>query len=91
MNSRTSLTAEVIIKVGDNISTDTIMPAGNKVLPFRSNIPAISQFVFEQIDPEFPQRAQAKGNGVVVGGRKLRPGLVPGACGARAALPRASA
>ena len=68
------LTAEVIIKVGDNISTDTIMPAGNKVLPFRSNIPAISRFVFEQLDPEFPARAQAKGNGVVVGGENYGQG-----------------
>lgn len=62
------LEAEVIIKVEDNISTDTIMPAGNKVLPFRSNIPAISRFVFEQIDPDFPRRAAKRGNGVVVGG-----------------------
>jgi aconitate hydratase len=62
------LSAEVIIKVEDNISTDTIMPAGNKVLPLRSNIPAISQFVFEQIDPDFPRRAKEKGNGVVVAG-----------------------
>lgn len=68
------LTAEVVIKVGDNISTDTIMPAGNKVLPFRSNIPAISQFVFGQIDAEFPQRAQATGNGVVVGGENYGQG-----------------
>jgi aconitate hydratase len=68
------LAAEVIIKVGDNISTDTIMPAGNKVLPFRSNIPAISQFVFEQLDPEFPQRAVAKGIGVVVGGENYGQG-----------------
>jgi aconitate hydratase len=62
------LALEVIIKVGDNISTDTIMPAGNKVLPYRSNIPAISRFVFEQIDPDFPSRAKEKGNGVVIGG-----------------------
>jgi len=68
------LTAEVIIKVGDNISTDTIMPAGNKVLPFRSNIPAISQFVFEQLDPEFPRRAMEKGSGVVVGGENYGQG-----------------
>lgn len=68
------LAAEVIIKVGDNISTDTIMPAGNKVLPFRSNVPAISQFVFEQIDPDFPKRAQEKGNGVVVGGENYGQG-----------------
>jgi aconitate hydratase len=62
------LELEVILKVGDNISTDTIMPAGNKVLPFRSNIPAISKFVFEQVDPEFSERAKSKGNGAVVGG-----------------------
>jgi predicted aconitate hydratase len=68
------LEAEVIIKVGDNISTDTIMPAGNKVLPFRSNIPAISQFVYGQLDPEFPERAMAKGNGVVVGGENYGQG-----------------
>ena len=68
------LTAEVIIKVGDNISTDGIMPAGNKILPFRSNIPAISQFVFEQIDPDFPQRAKEKGNGIVVAGENYGQG-----------------
>jgi aconitate hydratase len=68
------LTAEVIIKVGDNISTDAIMPAGNKVLPLRSNIPAISQFVFEQIDPDFPNRAKEKGNGVVIGGENYGQG-----------------
>jgi aconitate hydratase len=62
------LTAAVILKVADDISTDTIMPAGNKVLPFRSNIPAISRFVFEQLDPEFAKRAQALGNSVVIGG-----------------------
>ncbi len=64
----------MIIKVGDNISTDTIMPAGNKVLPFRSNIPAISQFVFEQIDPDFPSGPRRKGNGVVVGGENYGQG-----------------
>jgi predicted aconitate hydratase len=68
------LAAEVIIKVEDNISTDTIMPAGNKVLPFRSNIPAISRFVFEQLDPEFPDRALAKGNGLVVAGENYGQG-----------------
>jgi aconitate hydratase len=68
------LDVEVIIKVGDNVSTDTIMPAGNKVLPFRSNIPAISRFVFEQIDPEFAQRAAVKGDGAVVGGENYGQG-----------------
>ncbi len=47
----------VLIRVGDNISTDTILPAGAKVLPFRSNIPGISKFVFDQLDPSYPERA----------------------------------
>jgi aconitate hydratase len=68
------LACEVIIKVGNNMSTDAIMPAGNKVLPYRSNIPAISQFVFEQIDPDFAKRAKEKGNGVVVGGENYGQG-----------------
>jgi aconitate hydratase len=68
------LEATVVIKVGDNISTDTIMPAGNKVLPFRSNIPAISQFVFEQLDPDFAARARELGNGIVVGGENYGQG-----------------
>ncbi|MBL7188730.1 MAG: aconitate hydratase [Phycisphaerae bacterium] len=63
-----TLEASVLIKVEDNISTDIIMPAGNRVLPYRSNIPAISEFVFEIIDPEFPARAKALGGGIVVGG-----------------------
>ncbi len=68
------LTATVIIKVGDNISTDAIMPAGNKVLPYRSNIPAISRFVFDQLDPEFPKRAQEQGNGIIVAGENYGQG-----------------
>ena len=52
-----TLEGPVLLKVGDNVSTDEIMPAGAKVLPFRSNIPAISEFVFAQIDPEFYKRA----------------------------------
>ena len=69
-----NLETSVILKVGDNISTDTIMPAGNKVLPFRSNIPAISQFVFDQLDPDFHKRAREKGNGIVVGGENYGQG-----------------
>jgi len=68
------LDLEVMIRVGDNVSTDAIMPAGNKVLPFRSNVPAISKFVFEQIDPEFAARCQAKGDGAVVGGENYGQG-----------------
>ena len=63
-----TLTAEVVLKVGDNISTDTIMPAGNKVLPLRSNIEAISEFVYYQVDPDFPKKSKEKENVVIVGG-----------------------
>ncbi len=60
--------AEVLIKVGDDITTDHIMPAGAEILVFRSNIPKLSEFVFHRIDPEFSKRAKVKGGGVVVGG-----------------------
>jgi len=66
--------AEVVLKVGDNISTDTIMPAGNKVLPLRSNIHAISEHVFEQIDPGFAAECRSKGVVVVVGGENYGQG-----------------
>ena len=66
--------AEVVIKLGDNITTDHIMPAGNKVLPLRSNIPAISEHVFEHLDPDLPARARAGGNGIVVGGENYGQG-----------------
>jgi len=64
----------VLLKVGDNISTDIIMPAGNRVLPYRSNIPAISDFVFDILDPEFAKRAREKGGGFVVGGENYGQG-----------------
>lgn len=63
-----TLKGEVLLKVGDNITTDHIMPAGAKVLPLRSNIPAISEFVFEKVDKEFVKRAKEKGGGFLVGG-----------------------
>ena len=53
-----TIECRVLIKVGDNISTDIIMPAGNRVLPFRSNIPAISAFVFDVVDDGFAARAK---------------------------------
>ncbi len=68
------LDATVIITLGDNITTDHIMPAGNKVLPLRSNIPAISEHVFEQIDAEFSARALASGNGVIIAGENYGQG-----------------
>ena len=63
-----TLAASVVLKVGDNITTDHIMPAGAKILPYRSNIPFLSQFCYQVCDPEFPQRAKAAGDGVIIGG-----------------------
>ena len=63
-----SLTAETVLKVGDNITTDHIMPAGAKILPYRSNIPFLSQFCFQVCDPAFPERAKAAGDGIIIGG-----------------------
>jgi aconitate hydratase len=63
-----SLELRVALKVGDNISTDAIMPAGNKVLPLRSNIKAISRFVFYQIAPDFHDRCRLLGDSAVIGG-----------------------
>lgn len=60
--------AELVLKVGDNITTDHIMPAGSKVLPYRSNIPRLSDFCFAVIDESFSERAKAAGNGIIVGG-----------------------
>lgn len=63
-----TLEGEVLIKVDDNISTDAIMPAGAKILPLRSNIPAISEYVFYWLDPTFAKRAKEKNGGFIVGG-----------------------
>ncbi len=63
-----SLAAELVLKVGDNITTDHIMPAGAKILPYRSNIPKLSEFCFTVCDPTFPERAKAAGDGIIVGG-----------------------
>ena len=63
-----SLCAELVLKVGDNITTDHIMPAGSKILPYRSNIPKLSEFCFQVCDPSFPERAKAAGDGIIVGG-----------------------
>ena len=57
-----------MLKVGDNITTDHIMPAGAKILPYRSNIPHLSQYCFEVCDPAFPERAKAAGDGIIIGG-----------------------
>lgn len=73
---RETIQGPVLLKVGDNISTDTILPAGAKVLPYRSNIPGISQFVFAQLDETYPTRAlkyQETGS-IVVGGENYGQG-----------------
>ncbi|ASS37366.1 aconitate hydratase [Mogibacterium pumilum] len=60
--------AAVILKVGDNITTDHIMPAGSKVLPYRSNVPKISEFCFSVVDETFATRAKKAGKGFIIGG-----------------------
>lgn len=63
-----TIKAPAVLKVEDNITTDHIMPAGSKILPYRSNIPYLSQFCFEVCDPAFPERAKHAGSGIIVGG-----------------------
>jgi len=65
---------QIILKLGDNITTDHILPSGAKVLPLRSNIPAISEFLFERIDPNFTKRARQLGGGFIVGGENYGQG-----------------
>ncbi len=62
------LETTLILKVGDNITTDHIMPAGTKILPYRSNVPKLSEFCFTVCDKEFPERAKKMGGGIIVGG-----------------------
>ena len=90
--------AHVVLKTGDNITTDHIMPAGSKILPYRSNIPYLSQFCFEVVDPEFPERAKASAPGIIVGGENYGQGssrehaaLVPLALGIKAVIAKSFA
>jgi len=69
-----TLEGEVLLKVGDNITTDHIMPAGAKILPLRSNIPEISKHVFSGVDAEFYQRAMEKKGGFIIGGENYGQG-----------------
>lgn len=69
-----TLEGELLLKVEDNITTDHIMPAGAKILPLRSNIPAISKHVFEVVDETFSSRALQKGGGFIVGGENYGQG-----------------
>lgn len=93
-----TLTAPLILKVGDNITTDHIMPAGAKILPYRSNIPHLSQFCFAVCDETFPERAKAAGHSVIVGGSNYGQGssrehaaLVPLYLGVRAVVAKSFA
>ena len=63
-----SIEAKALLKVGDDITTDHIMPAGAKILPYRSNIPYLSQFCFGVCDKEFPDRCKKEGKGIIIGG-----------------------
>ena len=93
-----SLSAELVLKVGDNITTDHIMPAGAKILPYRSNIPHLSQFCFGVCDETFPERAKALGKSIIVGGSNYGQGssrehaaLVPMYLGVRAVITKSFA
>ena len=90
--------AEVTLKVGDNITTDHIMPAGSKILPYRSNIPYMSRFCFEVCDSSFPERAKERGVSVIIGGENYGQGssrehaaLVPLYLGVRAVIAKSFA
>lgn len=69
-----TIAGRILLKLGDNITTDDIMPAGSKVLPLRSNIPAISEFVFAAKDADFAKRAREFGGGLIVGGENYGQG-----------------
>ncbi len=93
-----SLSAPLVLKVGDNITTDHIMPAGAKILPYRSNIPHLSQYCFAVCDETFPERAKAAGESIIVGGNNYGQGssrehaaLVPLYLGVRAVITKSFA
>ena len=93
-----TLAVPMVLKVGDNITTDHIMPAGAKILPYRSNIPYMSRFCFEVCDPSFSGRAKAAGNSIVVGGSNYGQGssrehaaLVPMYLGVRCVIAKSFA
>ena len=90
--------AELSLKLGDNITTDHIMPAGAKILPYRSNIPKLSEFCFGVCDKSFPERAKAAGQSIIVGGANYGQGssrehaaLVPLYLGVRAVIAKSFA
>ena len=93
-----SLSGQVVLKVGDNITTDHIMPAGAKILPYRSNIPYLSKFCFEVCDSTFAERAKKVENGIIIGGSNYGQGssrehaaLVPMYLGVRCVIAKSFA
>lgn len=95
---RETLSTTLILKVGDNITTDHIMPAGAKVLPYRSNVPKLSEFCFTVCDPDFPRRALELGGGIILGGSNYGQGssrehaaLVPQYLGIKAVIAKSFA
>lgn len=93
-----NITAKAVLKVGDDITTDHIMPAGAKILPYRSNIPYLSQFCFGVCDKAFPERIKAEGKGVIIGGANYGQGssrehaaLVPLYLGVKAVITKSFA
>ena len=93
-----TLKSKIALKVGDNITTDHIMPAGSKILPYRSNIPHLSQYCFEVCDTKFAERAKSLGDGIIVGGANYGQGssrehaaLVPLYLGIRAVISKSFA
>jgi aconitate hydratase len=68
------LTGEVLLKLGDNVSTDDILPGGSEIMSLRSNIPEISKYAFRYVDPSFADKALKKGGGFIVGGENYGQG-----------------
>ncbi len=69
-----TIAAKAVLKVGDNITTDHIMPAGAKILPYRSNIPHLSNFCFTACDEQFPENCRKEGKGIIIGGENYGQG-----------------
>ena len=92
------ITAKAVLKVGDNITTDHIMPAGAKILPYRSNIPYLSNFCFKQCDEKFAEHCKQAGKGIIIGGANYGQGssrehaaLVPLYLGVKAVITKSFA
>ena len=93
-----SISAKAVLKVEDNITTDHIMPAGAKILPYRSNIPYLSQFCFRQCDENFAEHCKEAGSGIIIGGNNYGQGssrehaaLVPLYLGVKAVITKSFA